>query len=167
MDTQTLIATLEAAPGIIIGLVREVPPENLKRRPAPNKWSAHEHACHISTGQATFLSRLELMLSEPFPKIKSMEQTPEEEAGSMLTVESCIPVIPSADLERSLRFWVEGLGLTVDREMRRDGKLIGCMVHNNHLSFWLNERAGAPIKPEDYEGIRLYWAPSDIHEMRK
>src|SRR5258708_39463999 len=87
MDTQTLIATLEAAPGIIIGLVREVPPQNLKRRAAPNKWSAHEHACHISTGQATFLSRLELMLSEPFPQIKSMEQTPEEEAGSMLSID--------------------------------------------------------------------------------
>jgi hypothetical protein len=69
VDTQTLIATLEAAPGIIIGLVREVPPQNLKRRPAPDKWSAH-----ISTGQATFLSRLELMLSDPFPQIKSMEQ---------------------------------------------------------------------------------------------
>ena len=84
MDTQTLIATLEAAPGIIIGLVREVPPQNLKRRPAPDKWSAHEHACHISIGQETFLSRLELMLSDPFPQIKSMEQTPDEEAGSML-----------------------------------------------------------------------------------
>ena len=69
METQTLIATLEAAPGIIIGLVREVPPQNLKRRPAPNKWSAHEHACHISTGQATFLSRLELMLSAPPNKV--------------------------------------------------------------------------------------------------
>ena len=30
MDTQTLIASLEAAPGIIIGLVREVLPRNLK-----------------------------------------------------------------------------------------------------------------------------------------
>jgi hypothetical protein len=70
MDTETLIASLEAAPGIIIGLVREVPLQNLKRRPAPNKWSAHEHACHISTGQATFLSRLELMLSDPHPPNK-------------------------------------------------------------------------------------------------
>jgi hypothetical protein len=69
MNTQTLIATLEAAPGIIIGLVREVPPQNLKRRPAPNKWSAHEHACHISTGDAAFLSRLELMLSDPHPQL--------------------------------------------------------------------------------------------------
>jgi hypothetical protein len=29
-----------------------------------------------------------------------------------MLVDSCIPVIPSADLEKSLRFWVEGLGLS-------------------------------------------------------
>src|SRR5215468_9801240 len=87
MDTEKLIASLEAAPGIIIGLIREVPPENLKRRPAPNKWSAHEHACHISTGDAPFLSRLELMLSDPLPHIKSMIPSPDEEAGSLLNVD--------------------------------------------------------------------------------
>ena len=87
METQTLIASLEAAPGIIMGLVREVPAQNLKRRPAPNKWSAHEHACHISTGHAIFLARLELMLSDPHPQIKSMEPSPDEEAGSLLNVD--------------------------------------------------------------------------------
>ena len=84
-----------------------------------------------------------------------------------MTVESCIPVIPSADLEKSLRFWVEGLGLTMDREMRSEGRLICCMVHNERMYFWLNQRAGTPVKPKDYEGVRLYWAPSNIHEMRK
>ena len=84
-----------------------------------------------------------------------------------MTVESCIAVIPSADLEKSLRFWVEGLGLTMDREMRSEGRLIGCMVHNERMYFWLNQRAGTPVKPKDYEGVRLYWAPSNIHEMRK
>ena len=83
-----------------------------------------------------------------------------------MTVESCIPVIPSADLEKSLRFWVEGLGLEIDREMRCEGKLIGCMVHNSHLYFWLNQRAGTPVKPENYEGIKLYWAPSDLEQVR-
>jgi len=87
MDTQRLIASLEAAPGIIIGLVREVPLQNLKRRPAPNKWSAHEHACHISTGHAVFLSRLELMLSDAHPQIESMQPSPDEEAGSLLSVD--------------------------------------------------------------------------------
>jgi hypothetical protein len=84
-----------------------------------------------------------------------------------MVVESCIPVIPSADLEKSLRFWVEGVGLTMDREMRSEGRLIGCMVHNEHIYFWLNQRAGTPIKPEDYEGIQLYWGPTDIHETRE
>ena len=82
-----------------------------------------------------------------------------------MTVKSCIPVIPSADLEKSLRFWVEGLGLTMDREMRREDKLIGCMVHNEHTYFWLNEKEGT-ITPENYEGIRLYWTPSDIYATR-
>jgi catechol 2,3-dioxygenase-like lactoylglutathione lyase family enzyme len=79
---------------------------------------------------------------------------------------SCMPVIPSADLEKSLRFWVEGLGLTMDREMRHEGRLIGCMIYNKHTFFWLNRREGIPITPSDYEGIRLYWAPSDIHATR-
>jgi catechol 2,3-dioxygenase-like lactoylglutathione lyase family enzyme len=83
-----------------------------------------------------------------------------------LTVKSCIPVIPSADLEKSLRFWVEGLGLTMDRAMRDGERLIGCMVHNEHLYFWLNQRAGSPAKPDDYHGIQLYWAPGDIHALR-
>ncbi len=85
----------------------------------------------------------------------------------MLKLISCIPVIPSANLEKSLRFWVEGLGLTMDKEMRYEGRLVGCMVHNEHMYFWLNQRAGTPIKPEDYEGIRLYWAPADIQEARE
>jgi len=83
-----------------------------------------------------------------------------------MTIKSCIPVIPSADLEKSLRFWVEGLGLTADQEMRHEGRLIGCMVHNEHTYFWLNQRAGEPI-PEEYHGIGLYWAPSDLQEARE
>lgn len=83
-----------------------------------------------------------------------------------MLVESSIPVIPSANLEKSLRFWVDGVGLTMDRPMRRDGKLIGCIVHNERLYFWLNEREDRS-KRENYEGIRLYWAPSDIHAMRE
>jgi hypothetical protein len=55
----------------------------------------------------------------------------------------------------------------MDRAMWQDGRLVGCMVHNERLRFWLNQRAGTPSKPENYEGIRLYWAPSDIHALRE
>ena len=83
-----------------------------------------------------------------------------------MQVHSCMPIIPSADLEKSLRFWVEGLGLTMDRPMRQDDRLVGCMLHGDHLLFWLNQRDGMSVPPENYEGIRLYWTPEDIHGLR-
>ena len=84
-----------------------------------------------------------------------------------MPVVSCVPVIPSADLEKTLRLWRDGLGFSPSREMRRDGKLIGCMLQNGNLWFWLNQRAGTTVKPEDYNGIRLYWAPTDLGETRE
>jgi uncharacterized glyoxalase superfamily protein PhnB len=83
-----------------------------------------------------------------------------------MPVDFCIPVIPSADLEKSLRFWVDGLGFSTSREMRRENKLVFCMLRKNNLWFMLNQRAGTPAKPENFEGIRLYWAPADINETR-
>ena len=84
-----------------------------------------------------------------------------------MSVEACIPVIPSADLEKSLRFWVDGLAFSKNSEIRKDGKLINCMLQKDNLWFMLNQRAGNPVKPKDYEGIRLYWAPKNIHEIRE
>ena len=66
-----------------------------------------------------------------------------------------------------MRFWVDGLGLSMDRAMRQDGRLVGCMVHNERLYFWLNQRAGSPIKPENFEGIRLYSVPGDLKAVRE
>ena len=86
-DTTTLIAALENAPGVIIPLIREVPPQFLKRRPSPTKWSAHEHACHISTGDGLFLARLDLMLANPAAFIRSVMPSPEEESGALLSVD--------------------------------------------------------------------------------
>jgi uncharacterized glyoxalase superfamily protein PhnB len=83
-----------------------------------------------------------------------------------MPVASCIPVIPSKDLEASLRLWVDGLEFSVTSEMRENDRLIFCMLRKGDLWFMLNRRAGTTSKPEDYEGIRLYWAPSDIDETR-
>lgn len=86
-DTTILIAALETAPGVIIPMIREVPPQILKRRPSPAKWSAYEHACHLSQSDSLFRERLDLILSTPAPYIKSVEPTPEEEEGSMLEID--------------------------------------------------------------------------------
>lgn len=86
-DTTTLIAALENAPGIIIPLIHEVPPQYLKRRPSPTKWSVHEHACHLSNADGPFLARLDLMVSAPAPFVGSMLPSPEEEAGALLSID--------------------------------------------------------------------------------
>ena len=84
-----------------------------------------------------------------------------------MPVESCISIIPSANLEKSLRLWVGCLGFSMSSEMHQDDKLIFCMLRKDGLCFMLNQRGGSPVKPEDYEGIRLYWASKDIHKTRE
>lgn len=64
-----IIDALERAPTVVVPLVREVPPALLKRRPAPKKWSAHEHACHLAVVHQLFFDRLEQMLAMPAPII--------------------------------------------------------------------------------------------------
>ena len=65
-----VIDALRRAPEIVVPLVQEVPPSILKQRPAPRRWSAHEHACHLAHVHALFFDRLEYMLAEPAPLIQ-------------------------------------------------------------------------------------------------
>jgi hypothetical protein len=104
-DTATLISALETAPGVIIPLIREVPPQILKRRPSPTKWSAHEHACHLSQSDDAFRARLDLILSTPNPIIETIENSPEDEAGAMLDI----------DLDESLERYVRERTSLVER----------------------------------------------------
>jgi hypothetical protein len=69
-NVPAVIDALRRAPEIVVPLVREVPGEILKRRPAPRRWSAHEHACHLAHVHALFFDRLEYMLGDPTPVIK-------------------------------------------------------------------------------------------------
>ena len=68
-STLPVIEALERAPLIVLPLVREVPPQILRRRPTPRRWSAHEHACHLTVVHQLFFDRLEQILREPHPII--------------------------------------------------------------------------------------------------
>lgn len=119
-ETTTLISALQTAPGVIIPMIREVPAEILKRRPSPAKWSAYEHAVHLSQSDVAFRARLDLILSEPEPLIESIENSDEDEAGAMLEV----------DLDASLDLYVrERLRLWRDSKNYRptSGRKRRCM----------------------------------------
>lgn len=129
-NAQTLIAALAFAPELIIGLVREVPMQHLKRRPAPNKWSAHEHACHITTADAPYLARLELMLSDPSPRITPMFPSPEEEAGALLNL----------DLDEALALYVRERTHLIERLRQLsevDWQRTATHPEFSHYSVWI------------------------------
>lgn len=104
-DTTNLISALATAPGVIIPLIREVPATILKRRPSPAKWSAYEHAIHLSQSDVAFRARLDVILSTPEPVIKTIENSAEDEAGAMLEI----------DLDASLERYVRERAALVER----------------------------------------------------
>ena len=103
-DPEALILTLERGPVLFIPLVREVPLERLKQRPKPEKWSAHEHACHIATVHGLFFDRLDRMLAHDDPEIKAYE--PSDEAPDKLM---------KMDLDASLLQFARERGDLVER----------------------------------------------------
>ena len=86
-NIEVVIAALERAPAIVIPLVNEVPRAILKRRPKPGKWSAPEHACHLAAVHPMMSARLDLMLSEPMPRINPYLPHLDDEDGALLRVD--------------------------------------------------------------------------------
>jgi uncharacterized damage-inducible protein DinB len=109
MDTTTaIVEALQNAPDVVIPLVREVPTEVLKRRPAPRKWSAHEHACHLALVHRLFFDRLDDMLASPAPVITPYDPGQNDPDDRLLKM----------DLEDSLQRYVEDRRRLVDRLRR-------------------------------------------------
>lgn len=105
MKTGAVIQALRRAPDIVVPLVREVPPAILKRRPAPRKWSAHEHACHLAHVHALFSERLDVMLRDPAPVIEPYSPGDQDVDDMLLKM----------DLEESLERYVADRGRLVQR----------------------------------------------------
>jgi len=106
METPTaVIEALERAPSIVVPLVREVSPALLKRRPAPAKWSAHEHACHLAVVHRLFFDRLDQILASPAPVITPYDPGQSDPDDLLLRM----------DLEDSLRQYVDDRRRLVDR----------------------------------------------------
>lgn len=82
-----IISALENAPALIVPLVREVPESVLKRRPAPGRWSAHEHVCHLADVHTLFFSRLEQFEREQRPQIAPFDPATQRPDGELLEVD--------------------------------------------------------------------------------
>jgi hypothetical protein len=106
MDTTTAVVdALDRAPGMVVPLVREVRPAVLRRRPAPKKWSAHEHACHLAVVHRLFFDRLEQILASPAPVITPYDPGERDPDDLLLKM----------DLDDSLRRYVDDRRRLVER----------------------------------------------------
>lgn len=105
MDISAVIDALDRAPAIVVPLVREVPKAVLTRRPAPGRWSAHEHACHLAHVHRLFFDRLDVMLASPAPVVTPY-QPGESDADDFLS---------RMDLATALRQFVADRRLLVSR----------------------------------------------------
>lgn len=82
-----VIEALERAPRVVVPLVRELPATIARRRPAPGRWSAHEHACHLAHVHALFTARLALMLREPAPVLTPYQPGDQDPDDLLLAME--------------------------------------------------------------------------------
>ena len=103
--TDALIEALERAPTIVIPLVRQAHPAIVKQRPAPGEWSIHENACHLAEVHPLFFRRLDLMLAEDDPEIRSYDPGRDNPEDALLKL----------DLEDSLRRFADDRARLVAR----------------------------------------------------
>ena len=88
MHTPTeVIAQLARGPATLRAVVADVPPADLTRRPRPEKWSAHEHACHLALVEPLWAARLERILAEDVPTIVSYEPDADEPLDRLLAMD--------------------------------------------------------------------------------
>jgi len=84
---QSVIDQLIRGPAVVRQLIYDVPPELRKRRPSPGVWSAHEHAVHLPAIHPLINRRLDVMLNDPDPYIKSYEPSRDEPDGALLKLD--------------------------------------------------------------------------------
>jgi uncharacterized damage-inducible protein DinB len=69
-----LLSRLEEAPKILASLLRGIPEEVLRRKPAPEKWSMLEIACHLRDVERLFLERYAKMANQDRPTLRMIDQ---------------------------------------------------------------------------------------------
>jgi hypothetical protein len=85
--TDALMAAIERGPSVVIPLVRQANPAILKRRPAPGVWSIHENACHLAEVHPLFFRRLDFMLAETDPVIRSYDPGRDDPDDALLKLD--------------------------------------------------------------------------------
>jgi hypothetical protein len=127
MRTPTdVIAHLARGPANLRALIDDVPERDLKRRPRPGKWSAHEHACHLALMEPHWSARLERILTEDVPTIVNYEPDVDEPPDRLLELDLAGAL---DDYERGRSVFLERLKTLAPSDWERQA------VHTGHTRY--------------------------------
>jgi hypothetical protein len=73
-EREDRIRRYEAGPARLKAALAKVPPEAMKWRPAPGKWSVHEVICHCGDSEANGALRIRYLFGEDNPLIVGYDQ---------------------------------------------------------------------------------------------
>jgi hypothetical protein len=83
----TVLDALERGPALVIPLIKSADREVLKRRPSPGRWSIHEHGCHLAQVNPIFVERLDHILTQDQPVIRSYDPGRDDPEDALLSVD--------------------------------------------------------------------------------
>lgn len=73
-EREALFRRYEAGPRLIREALAKVPPEAMKWRPAPGKWSVHEVICHCADSETVSSTRIRFLVGADNPTILGYDQ---------------------------------------------------------------------------------------------
>ena len=82
-----VLAQLARGPAVVRALLADVRPADLRRRPQPGRWSAHEHGCHLALMEPRWAERAARILAEDAPTIVSYEPDADEAPDRLLAMD--------------------------------------------------------------------------------
>jgi hypothetical protein len=94
---EDILLILEKSPGILKSFLLEIPEGRLKDRRIKNKWTIHEHACHLLVAEIMLGERLRRFISEENPEFKPYFPAKEQSADAL----------EEYDLNQSISEWEE------------------------------------------------------------
>ena len=88
-------------------------------------------------------------------------------SASSLQARNVSPGLTVSDIERSLRFYTEGLGFAIGQEWKDDGKLMGVMLQSGPTSVMLGQDDFAKGRDRlKGVGVRLYiQTDADVNDL--
>jgi lactoylglutathione lyase len=78
-----------------------------------------------------------------------------------MNVKEVVPFLHVASMERSIRFYIDGLGFTMRHKWEPEGKLRWCWLTLGGASLMLQEFANRPLPSNAGEGITLNFRCDD------